>query len=150
MADLPSAGRLEGGAHLLPVRVYYEDTDFSGLVYHASYLRFLERGRSDFLRALGVGHAGLLARPDPAVFAVRRMTLDFLAPARIDDALLVRTRFLDARGARLIASQDIWRGDERLLAAEVEVVCLTPQGRPRRAPGDVAAALSAVLTQLPS
>lgn len=137
----PNSGRLEGRVHVLPVRVYYEDTDMSGLVYHARYLHFLERGRSDFLRCAGVAHTALLARPDPLVFAVRRMTLDFIAPARIDDALEVRSRFKDARGARFFAEQEIRRGGEALLAAEVEVACVTPEGRARRAPMDLLAAL---------
>ena len=84
------AGRLEGGAHVLPVRVYYEDTDFSGVVYHASYLRFLERGRTDFLRLGGVDQSTLHAAGEGVIFAVRRMTVDFLKPARMDDVLIVR------------------------------------------------------------
>src|SRR5262249_22825770 len=76
------AGRLEGGMHLLPVRVYYEDTDFSGVVYHASYLRFLERGRTDFLRLAGVDQSHLHADGEGLIFAVRRLTIDYRAPAR--------------------------------------------------------------------
>ena len=73
----PSAGWLEGREHVLPVRIYYEDTDFTGVVYHANYLRYFERGRSDFLRVAGVGHADLLDRPDPAAFTVVKITVDF-------------------------------------------------------------------------
>jgi acyl-CoA thioester hydrolase len=140
--DQPTSGRLEGRVHHLPVRIYYEDTDFTGVVYHARYLHFLERARTDFLRTLGIAHAALLARPEPLVVAVTRMTLVFKAPARIDDALVVRSQFLSAEGARLHLEQDVVRGDQVLLAAEVEAACLTPQGRPRRAPADVVALIA--------
>src|SRR5271163_3525120 len=73
--------------HRLPVRVYYEDTDFTGVVYHASYLRYFERGRTEFLRAAGVEHAALLALPEPCAFAVTRISVAFRKPARVDDAL---------------------------------------------------------------
>lgn len=143
--DQPTAGRIEQGAHLLPVRVYYEDTDFTGLVYHARYLQFLERGRSDFLRLLGVVHAEQLRRPDPLVFAVTRMTLDFKAGARIDDMLVVRTRFVSAAGARLVLEQTVERDGEALLHAEVEAACITPAGRPRRPPKDLVEAIAPLL-----
>src|ERR1700690_2141793 len=101
-------GRLDGNRHILPVRVYFEDTDFSGVVYHGSYVRFMERGRTDFLRLSGIGpdalsrgeHSGDEA--DPLAFAVRRMTLEFLRPARIDDLLEVETRVGEIGGARII------------------------------------------------
>lgn len=144
-AEGPSAGRIEGGAHLLPVRVYYEDTDFTGLVYHARYLQFLERGRSDFLRLLGVVHARLLERPDPAVFAVTRINLVFKAGARIDDALVVATRFARAAGPRLVLEQTVRRGEQILVEAEVEAACLTPEGRPRRPPKELAEAIAPLL-----
>src|SRR3954464_5996626 len=92
------SGRLEDGTHILPVRVYYEDTDFSGVVYHANYLRFLERGRTDFLRLAGVDQSTLPAGGDGLILAVRRMALDFLKPARMDDVLVVETRAADVRG----------------------------------------------------
>ena len=127
------AGRREGDAHLLPVRVYYEDTDFSGLVYHASYLRFLERGRTDSLRLAGVDQSLLHAEGEGLIFAVRRMTLDFLKPAVMDDILVVETRTSEVRGATILIDQRILRGDEVLLSAEVTVACLGG-GRPRRIP----------------
>jgi acyl-CoA thioester hydrolase len=141
--DLPSAGRIDGRTHLLPVRVYFEDTDFTGLVYHASYLRFFERGRSDFLRLTGIGHTELLAAG--TILAVSRMEVDFVRPARIDDALLVRSRFAGQKGARLIMAQQILRGEEPLTAAKVEVCCLTPEGRPKRPPAEVRARLAPFL-----
>jgi acyl-CoA thioester hydrolase len=133
MSD-PSSGVFEGREHRLPVRVYYEDTDFTGVVYHANYLRYLERGRSDFLRLAAVSHTELLDRPDPAVFAVVCMTLEFKRAARVDDALLVRTTYDSIRGARLLVAQTVTRGAELLLSATVEAACITPNGRPRRPP----------------
>ena len=93
--------------HKLPVRVYYEDTDFTGLVYHANYLRFFERGRSDFLRVAGVHHSALLESPEPMGFAVNKMSLDFLKAARIDDALVVETAFETMRGPRIFIAQTL-------------------------------------------
>ena len=107
----PTAGTFDGRTHLLPVRVYYEDTDFTGVVYHANYVRYFERGRSDFLRVAGVHHADLLDRQDPAAFAIVRMEIDFKRAARIDDALAVRTTYDAARGPRLFISQRITRGE---------------------------------------
>ncbi len=95
------SGQLTGGTHNLPVRVYYEDTDFSGVVYHASYLRFMERGRTDFLRLAGVAQSTLHAEGPGLIFAVRRMTIDFHRPARMDDVLTVETRTADVRVAAL-------------------------------------------------
>ncbi len=132
MTDLPTAGRFEGREHRLPVRVYYEDTDFTGLVYHANYLRYFERGRSDFLRVAGVGHAELLADDQPLAFVVAEMAVKFLKPARIDDALVVRTLYQRVKGPRLMIEQAILRGDETLCAATVTAVCIHLDGRPRR------------------
>lgn len=132
MTDSPTAGRFEGREHRLPVRVYYEDTDFTGLVYHANYVRYFERGRSDCLRLMGVGHAELLDGDQPMAFVVSKMGLTFLKPARIDDELVVRTLYEAVKGPRLLISQAVTRGDETLCRAEVEVVCIHMDGRPRR------------------
>lgn len=132
MTDQPTAGRFEGRDHLLPVRVYYEDTDFTGLVYHANYVRYFERGRSDFLRLAGIGHARLLDQEAPMAFVVAELNLTFLKPARIDDALVVRTRYQRIKGPRLIISQTVERGPEVLCRAEVVAVCIHMDGRPRR------------------
>ena len=132
MTDRPTAGRFEGREHRLPVRVYYEDTDFTGLVYHGTYVRYFERGRSDALRLMGVGHAGLLEGEEPSAFVIARMQLDFLKPARIDDELLVRTCYRAIKGPRLLISQTITRGDDLLCRAGVEVICIHLDGRPRR------------------
>ena len=131
-SDAPTAGRFEGREHRLPVRVYYEDTDFTGLVYHANYLRYFERGRSDCLRLMGVGHAELLDGDQPMAFVVSKMTLTFLKPARIDEELVVRTGYDAVKGPRLLISQTITRGDEVLCRAGVEAVCIHLDGRPRR------------------
>jgi acyl-CoA thioester hydrolase len=138
----PPSGAFDGPEHVLPVRVYYEDTDFTGLVYHASYLRFFERGRTEFLRAAGVEHAKLLESLDPAAFAVTRMSIDFRRAARVDDALVIRTAFQALRGARIEARQRVLRGADTLAEAEVEVVCIRPDGRPRRPPADLLARLA--------
>jgi acyl-CoA thioester hydrolase len=134
MSDEPSAGRFEGRVHRLPARVYYEDTDFTGLVYHANYLRFFERGRSDFLRLAGVHHATLLEGPEPMGFAVNKMNLDFLKAARIDDALVVETVFETMRGPRIFIAQTLRRGEEVLVRAEVQVCCISLTGKPRKPP----------------
>ena len=142
MTDLPSTGRFEGREHILPVRVYYEDTDFTGLVYHGNYVRFFERGRSDCLRLAGVGHADLLAGETPLAFVITSMDLRFLKAARIDDALTVRTTYDSLRGPRLTIRQSITRGDEVLCSAEVEAAVIDLTGRPRRAPATLIAAVT--------
>ncbi len=141
------AGRLIEGGHILPVRVYFEDTDFSGVVYHGAYIRFMERGRSDFLRLLGVGHDALDRgelgeQGEPLAFAVRRIAAEFLKPARIDDVLEVETRAGELRGAQIILSQTVRRGDTVLVTAEVTVVMINAQGQARRMPEAVRAVLS--------
>jgi len=132
--DTPSTGRMEGRIHHLPVRIYYEDTDFSGVVYHANYLRYFERGRSDFLRYAGVRHAELLEGDNPTAFAVNRIVLDFLKPARIDDALVVKTAYETIKGPRLSIRQSLERGGEILVKAEVEACCIALTGRPKKPP----------------
>lgn len=127
------AGRFDGRTHILPVRVYYEDTDFSGIVYHAGYLRFLERGRTDSLRLAGVGQAELHAGGEGLIFAVRRLTIDYHRPALMDDVLEVHTRTEDVRGASLVIAQRILRGDELIVSADVRVAAIAG-GRPARIP----------------
>ena len=134
------AGRLvtdDSGArrHILPVRVYFEDTDFSGLVYHASYLRWCERGRSDYLRLIGNEHRALIdgdAGAEPAAFVVRRMRLEYLKPARIDDVLEVETRLLECKGATLNLAQCVMLNGTVLFEAEVLVVLVSLSGKPQR------------------
>jgi acyl-CoA thioester hydrolase len=130
------AGRLVAGGHVLPVRVYFEDTDFSGVVYHASYLRFMERGRSDMMRLLGVSHDVLNEGGfgEPLAFAVRHMELDFLKSARIDDLLEIETNVDEVAGARLILNQSICCGSEMLVKAKVTIVMINTSRRARRLP----------------
>ena len=151
MADpeTPSAGWLVGREHQLPVRIYYEDTDFTGVVYHANYLRYFERGRSDFFRLVGVSHSALLERPDPAAFTIVRITVDFKRAARIDDALLVRTTYDSAKGPRLFISQRITRGEELIATAQVEAACIDLKGRARKPPPGLAEALAPLFEPAP-
>jgi len=138
------AGRLEATRHILPVRVYYEDTDFSGLVYHASYLRFMERGRSDMIRLLGVHHSALAAGEGPRLaFVVRRMEIDFLRPARIDDVLEILTEPAGTTAAAVTFAQTVMRSGERLVSARVQIVLVDETGRPQR----LATALPESITQ---
>jgi acyl-CoA thioester hydrolase len=130
--DAPSSGRFEGREHVLPVRIYYEDTDFTGVVYHANYLRYFERGRSDALRVAGVSHTALLEGDRPTAFTIVRMEIDFRRPARIDDALEVRTLYEQIRGPRLFIRQHIRRGEETICEAVVEAACIDLSGRPTR------------------
>jgi acyl-CoA thioester hydrolase len=148
VSDAPTAGRFDGRTHLLPVRVYYEDTDFTGLVYHANYLRYFERGRSDFLRMAGTAHTQLLDRDDPLAFVVVRMAIDYKKGARIDDELLVRTTYDSVRGARLLIAQTITRNGEIICVAEVEAACIDLSGRPRRPPPTLVQGLSPWLKPL--
>ena len=132
------AGRLIGAGHELLQRVYFEDTDFSGRVYHARYLHFMERGRSEYLRLLGIHHRELAA--EGMAFAVRRMEVEFLRAAAIDDVLTIRTRPSHVGGARVELGQEVWRDGERLVTAAVTVALVGPGGRPLRLPPAVRAA----------
>lgn len=119
-------------AHRFALRVYYEDTDFSGVVYHASYLRFLERGRTEFIRDLGIDQ-NAVHRETGFAFVVRHMTIDWLRPALMDDQLTVETTATALKGASLHLAQKILRGEETLLTAGVLVAGVV-QGRPARLP----------------
>ena len=133
----PGGGWIDGKTHVFPIRVYYEDTDFSGVVYHASYLRFMERGRSEFLRMAGCGHRALLEAGQPLVWAVHRIEIDFLRPAKVEDALEVGTSVLALHGARMQLDQLVSKGRNVLAKAMVEVCVITLDGRPRRVPDAV-------------
>ncbi|MEX3010397.1 tol-pal system-associated acyl-CoA thioesterase [Hoeflea sp. TYP-13] len=138
------SGSLEGNIHRLLQRVYYEDTDFSGVVYHARYLHFLERGRTDYLRCLGV-HQGQMAETEGderLAFVVRHMDIDFRASAKMDDVLEIVTRTEKIGGARLVLGQEIQREGKTMIAAIVTVAIVNRGGRPRRLPGDIARLLT--------
>ncbi len=128
-------------AHHHAVRVYYEDTDLAGIVYYANYLRFIERARTEWVRACGVDQVALRA-DHGVVFAVRRVEADYLAPAHFDDVLDVRTVLQMLGGARIVLEQDIWRGDVRLFASIVTLVAIGRDGRPVRLPAALRAHLS--------
>ena len=128
------AGRIEGETHVLPVRVYFEDTDCAGVVYHSNFLKFCERGRSDFIRLLGLDHQGL-ANPEagePAVFVVRRVEIDYLKPGRMDDLLEIVTSCAQIGSASLVLQQDVRRDDALLVRARVTVVLVSRAGKPQR------------------
>ncbi|MDV3252966.1 tol-pal system-associated acyl-CoA thioesterase [Devosia sp. BK] len=125
--------------HRFPIRIYYEDTDFSGNVYHAAYLKFFERGRTEFLRDLGIHHSALMEQG--LAFAVRHMEIDFIAAARIDDLLTVETRIADATGVRLVLEQTLLRDQIVLTSARVTVVSIKMSGGPARLPASLRARL---------
>lgn len=136
------SGALTDFGHRLMARVYYADTDFSGVVYHARYLEFLERGRSDYLRLAGVHHTELAEgkHGERIVWVVRRMEIDFRSPARMDDILTIDTRTDDISGARIFMGQQLKRGDDVLVEAKVEAAIIGELGRPKRFPKEWIAA----------
>jgi len=135
------SGFMQDGAHILPIRVYYEDTDFSARVYHASYLRFMERGRTELLRAVEVAQSDLHADMGGLAFVVRKMNIDFLGGAVMDDVLTVVTRPKEMRGASMTLAQEVRRGDEVLVQADVMVAAVRG-GRAVRIPDELRAALT--------
>ena len=143
--DTSLSGRLLDHGHELRQRVYYEDTDFSGFVYHARYLHFFERGRTDYIRLLGVSQGELHGTADPAeavAFVVRRMEIDFRSPARMDDVLTIVTVPAEVRGARMRLTQTITRDGQVLASAEVTVAVINGFGRARRLPEALMARLA--------
>ncbi len=129
----PVSGRFDGTDHLFPVRVYFEDTDLSGVVYHANYLRFMERARSDMLRCAGIDQRAAHEAGE-GVYVVRNIAIRYVAPARLDDALVVVSRVIRVRAAAVDIQQRVMRHDELLTEANVEAAFVTPQGRARRQP----------------
>lgn len=127
--------------HSLSVRVYYEDTDLAGIVYYANYLKFIERARSEWLRALGVDQAAMKAE-NGWVFAVRRVEADYLRPARFDDLLAVETTLTGITAARIVLDQTVRRDGMTLFLARVTVACLDAGGRPVRLPRSLVQALT--------
>ena len=123
-------------SHAFPIRVYYEDTDLAGIVYYANYLKFIERGRSEWVRAMGVDQVAM-KRELGLVFAVRRVEADYLRPAKFDDELIVTTDLVAETGARIVMEQAVMRGAEKLFAATVTLVCLTETGAAARLPAEV-------------
>jgi acyl-CoA thioester hydrolase len=128
--------------HTYAVRVQYEDTDFSGFVYHANYIKFCERARSDFTRQKGIDQNAYFAGPSQIAFVVRRMDCNFLRPAHFGDDLVVETEFKDIRGARFEAFQQVKRGQEVLFTAAVTAALVDGKGRPTRCPPEMLAAFT--------
>lgn len=137
----PSSGWFQGSVHVLPLRVYWEDTDGTGVVYYANYLKYAERARTDLLRLAGIKQRALLD-DGSVMFAVRKCEVDYLATARLDDELEVHTRLTDVRGASLNAEQIVRRDGIDLVRAKVRVACLDRSGRPRRLPDSIKGSLA--------
>ena len=130
-----------GPVHSMPLRVYYEDTDAAGIVYYANYLKFAERGRTEMMRTLGFAHSGIVAQSG-TVFTVRRLSADYRLPARLDDLLTVDTRIVEIGAATLLLDQQVRRAGVTLVAIDILVACVGVDGRPRRVPPGLRAALA--------
>jgi acyl-CoA thioester hydrolase len=137
MPEVSGAGRFDGTTHILPIRIYYEDTDLSGVVYHANYLRFMERGRSEFFRCAGIAKLAMLGQDEPSAWTLRRISVEYSRPARLDDLIEVHTRATSLSGARMNADQKIFCGGSLLVRGIVEACIMTLAGKPRRIPQDV-------------
>ena len=130
-------GTFEGKTHILPLRVYYEDTDLSGVIYHANYLRYMERGRTEFFRSVGISKIEGLNAEEPTAWALRHAEIQFLRPGRMDDSLFVHTQLTGLSGARLLARQQTYANDQLLTDGRVEACIITLTGKPRRIPQDI-------------
>jgi acyl-CoA thioester hydrolase len=139
-------GEIRDGRHAMTVRVYYEDTDFTGIVYHANYLRYMERGRTNYLRLIGADHRALFEQTEAEApgfaFVVRSMTIDYLKPARMDDVLTISTVPEEVKGASITLKQQCRRGDDVLVEAHVRVAFIS-QGRARPIPKPLRIAMKA-------
>jgi acyl-CoA thioester hydrolase len=146
MENVNLDGELRDGRHTMVVRVYYEDTDFTGIVYHANYLRFMERGRTNYLRLIGADHRALFEQTEAEApgfaFVVRSMTIDYLKPARMDDVLTIATVPEEVKGASITLKQQCRRGEEVLVEAHVRVAFIS-QGRARPIPKPLRIAMKA-------
>ena len=144
MEALPAVGRFEGLEHHFVLRVYFEDTDLTGVVYHANYLRFMERARSDMLLAAGIDQRAAFEGGEGA-YAIRSLRLDYRAPARLGDELRVESRLISLRAASVLIQQRVMRGQTIVAEAEVEAAFVSPSGRPRRQPAEWVAAFEPLL-----
>ncbi len=152
MAESPTGNRtlnglgyFEGKVHILPISIYYEDTDLSGMVYHANYLRFMERGRTEFFRLAGISRAGL-EDEEPTAWTIRRIAMEYFRPARLDDQVAVHSVLTEVSGARLKVLQRIRRGESLLVEGRIEACITTLTGKPRRLPGKVYETLAPLVT----
>ena len=137
----PVSGVLDGAEHVYRLRVYFEDTDAAGLVYYASYLRMAERARTEMMRLLGADHAGMM-RNDARLLVVRECTIEYLAPARLDDVLEIRSSLVEIGGASLRARQTVHRDGGVLARIDLRLACVTEIGRPARFPERLRSALA--------
>jgi acyl-CoA thioester hydrolase len=138
-------GTLDGKTHILPISVYYEDTDLSGFVYHANYLRYMERGRTEFFRLSGISKMAGLEEEEPTAWAIRSIQVDYHRPARLDDAIQVRTTLIALSGARLKVIQRVTLDETVLVEGRVEACIATLTGKPRRLPKNVQQTLAPFL-----
>jgi len=138
-------GRFDGKIHVLPVRIYYEDTDLSGVVYHANYLRYMERGRSEYFRCAGVSKLAALDDEQPWAWTLRKISLDYLRPARVDDLIEIRTAAVSLTGARMVADQKIYARGHLLTRGTVEACMITLAGKPMRFPQELRDKLAPLL-----
>jgi acyl-CoA thioester hydrolase len=143
---LKGLGFFEGKSHVLPVSIYYEDTDLSGFVYHANYLRYMERGRTEFFRLAGISKMAGLEEEEPTAWTLRSISVDYLRPARLDDIIHVRSRLIGLTGARMQALQRITRGETLLVEGRIEACITTLTGKPRRLPKKVQETLAPFVT----
>ncbi len=134
MSDAEGFGRFEDKVHVLPLRIYYEDTDLSGVVYHANYLRFMERGRCEYFRCAGIARLAMLDEAEPTAWTLRKAALEYHRPARVDDLIEIHTRCVGLTGARMAADQRIYARGQLLVHGKVEACIITLEGRPRRIP----------------
>jgi acyl-CoA thioester hydrolase len=146
LQDQPVEGRFDGVEHRFPVRVYFEDTDLSGVVYHANYLRFMERARSDMLRLAGIDQRGVHEAGGGA-YAVTSLAIRYRRPARLDDALVVVTRLIQVRAASVDIQQRVMRGAEILSEADVTAALVGASGRPKRQPNEWIEAFRRLVSQ---
>jgi acyl-CoA thioester hydrolase len=143
-APAPPSGQFHGPRHLFAVRIYFEDTDLSGVVYHANYLRYMERARSDMLRLAGIDQRGAKEAGEGA-WAVTDLAIKYRAPARLDDVLTVESRMVAVRGASVVIAQDIRRGDALLTSGQITAAFVSPDGRARRQPDGWAERFRAIM-----
>jgi acyl-CoA thioester hydrolase len=136
MSELKGLGVFEGKTHILPISIYYEDTDLSGVVYHANYLRYMERGRTEFFRLAGISRARL-EDAEPTAWTIRRIAVDYFRPARLDDRIAVHSVLTEVSGARLKALQRVRHGATLLVEGRIEACIATLTGKPRRLPKNV-------------
>ncbi|VAX05838.1 Tol-Pal system-associated acyl-CoA thioesterase [hydrothermal vent metagenome] len=145
----PHSGFIKNGQHILPLRVYYEDTDAGGVVYHANYLKFMERGRSDMIRSLGISQEEMLKflEPGDIKFVVIRSEVDYVKPAKLDDEITVHTNVSKLGKASLVMGQEIRRSDEVLAKGIIKVAALNEENKPARLPKKILEKINEVIKE---